>query len=179
MRPKSMPPPERFPHGVRARYTSGCRCEDCRKANREYHRQRVKFSIFHGTNELVSANRAKVHLLYLSRNGVGRRAVAAACDVPVSSIAAIRAGEKKHVRRETERRILAVTTDAHLDRALIPAKQTIMQINELLSEGFTKTELARRFGYKSRGLQIKPGKITAKTAAKVDRFYRMIMAEAA
>jgi predicted DNA-binding transcriptional regulator AlpA len=30
-------PPE---HGTRSRYVQGCHCEDCRRANREYHRHR-------------------------------------------------------------------------------------------------------------------------------------------
>lgn len=39
-RPHDMPGPERWPHGVRARYVCGCRCEACRAANTAYYHQR-------------------------------------------------------------------------------------------------------------------------------------------
>jgi hypothetical protein len=94
-------------------------------------------------------------------------------------ISEVKRGLKTNVRRETERKILAITREAYSDHALIPANHTLRQITELLTEGFTKTELARRLGYKTRALQIAPGKIIAKTAVKVDKFYRAIMAEAA
>lgn len=41
-RPADLPPAERFSHGTRARYVSGCRCEDCRRSNREYYHERQK-----------------------------------------------------------------------------------------------------------------------------------------
>lgn len=179
MRPKDIPPPERFPHGVRARYTSGCRCVECRQANRLYARKRAKHIIFHGKNDLVQADKSRRHLEYLSRHGVGRRAVADASGVSCTVIAEIRSGSKANVRRETERKILAVTRDAHSDHALIPANRTKRQIEELISEGFTKAEIARRLGYKTKALQISAGLITAKTATKIDRFYQAIMAEEA
>jgi hypothetical protein len=171
-----MPPATRFAHATRAPYTSGCRCAACRKANTEYARKRAKAIIFHGKNNLVSADRARKHLFNLSRRGVGRRAVAAACDVSETVLGEIRVQRKTSIRRYTESRILAVTPEATLDRALIPAKQTWVQIQRLLREGFTKAELARRLGYKSPALQINRKRVTAANAARVDRFYRSIMA---
>ncbi len=40
MRPADLPPADRYAHGTRARYVSGCRCDDCRRANRLYERAR-------------------------------------------------------------------------------------------------------------------------------------------
>lgn len=38
MRPVDLPPIEHYPHGTRARYVAGCRCTECRAANkRAYH----------------------------------------------------------------------------------------------------------------------------------------------
>lgn len=41
-RPAALPPPERYPHGARARYVTGCRCELCRGANATYARERTR-----------------------------------------------------------------------------------------------------------------------------------------
>jgi hypothetical protein len=124
--------------------------------------------------------RARRHLRTLSKHGVGRRAVQAACDIGDTTLQEIRSGRKTHIRRETERRILAVTPEAVSDHALVPARQTIGRLCRLLDEGFTKTELARRLGSTARvpALQVKPGFITAKKAAQVERLYRMVMAGA-
>jgi hypothetical protein len=173
-----MPQAERFAHGIRARYVSGCRCDECRKANREYGRLRAKAIIFHGKNDLVVAQRARTHLLILSRNGVGRRAVAAASDVSETVLTEIRSMRKLSIRRATETRILSVTAEAIANHGLIDARRTWNQINHLLREGFTKAELARRLGYKSHALQLNPETITAINATRIDRFYRQIMAGA-
>ena len=58
---------------------------------------------------------------------------------------------------------------------MIDADPTWKQIDRLLEEGFTKAELARRLGLKSPAIQFKHFEVTAKTAARVDRFYRAIM----
>ena len=41
-RPVDLPPAERYLHGSRARYVTGCRCAPCREANNEYARMRQK-----------------------------------------------------------------------------------------------------------------------------------------
>lgn len=42
-RPESLPPPSKYPHGTRARYVTGCRCDDCRESNRlAYHENQRK-----------------------------------------------------------------------------------------------------------------------------------------
>lgn len=174
-RPSDMPRAERFAHGTRARYTSGCHCDKCRAANTEWARTRAKAIVFHGKNPLVPIDTARRHLLDLSAAGVGRRAVSAACDVSVTVLCGIRSGRKEHIRRLTEQRILAVTVDARADCSLVPAAPVWKQIRTLVREGFTQREIAARLGYKG-GLQIQREWCEARTALKVDRFYRMIMA---
>lgn len=75
----------------------------------------------------------------------------------------------------SQHRILAVTKTAYAGGALIDADPTWKQIDKLLDEGFTKSELARRLGFKSPSIQFKHFEVTAKTAARVGRFYRAIM----
>jgi len=42
-RPSDLPPAESYEHGTRARYVAGCRCDDCKRANREaYHRRQAE-----------------------------------------------------------------------------------------------------------------------------------------
>jgi hypothetical protein len=74
------------------------------------------------------------------------------------------------------RRILAVDASCALDGALVDAAPTRRKVAQLLEEGFTKRELARRFGLKSPALQFPLGdKITARNAAKVDRLWRALL----
>jgi hypothetical protein len=63
------------------------------------------------------------------------------------------------------------------DAARVPANETWRQINALIEEGFTKAELARRLGLETPALQLGRSRILARTAARVDRLFRMLMKE--
>src|SRR5581483_5514038 len=139
-----------WPHGTRARYVTGCRCQECREANRLFYHIRIKEKIFGRSNGLVSAQAARRHMLKLSAQGVGRRAIGAACGVADSILTLIRSGRRKTIRANTERRILSVTRDAIADKALVSNGRTWKLIDRLLQEGFTRTELARRLGSKAK-----------------------------
>lgn len=42
-RPSDLPPAEKYEHGTRARYVAGCRCDDCKRSNREaYHKRQAE-----------------------------------------------------------------------------------------------------------------------------------------
>src|ERR1043166_9536506 len=144
--------------------STGDLCGDCRK-------QLV-------WNGLVPADAVRAHLLKLSRCGVGYKSVAVAADVSHTSLAKILALTKQQLRAQAARRILAVDRDAVADHALVHAGPTWRRLHRLLSEGFTKRELARRLGSKARtpALQFKSRYILAKSAARVERFYRIVMA---
>lgn len=129
-------------------------------------------------NGLVDVEEVRAHARKLSKQGVGYKSVAAAADVSATEIAKILSGRKTKIRAEAAKRILAVDRDAVADHALVPAGPTWRRIRRLLAEGFTKTELARRLGSKSKtpALQLNTRKITAANAMKVERFYQQIMA---
>ncbi|HEY4583955.1 MAG TPA: hypothetical protein VIG88_14015 [Lysobacter sp.] len=166
---------DRHPCGTRVRYVGGCRCDACRQANREYERERGAARRAGDWNGLVDARLARAHLLKLSRQGVGRRAAAAASDVALSLIGEIRTGRKKQIRARTERRLLAVTVEMISDRTLVDAKKTWALIDELLEEQFTEAQLARWLGYHTPRLQFGRDQVTARNAADVANLYRRLM----
>lgn len=168
---------DRKPHGTRVRYIGGCRCVPCRAANSRYESERLRARRDGDWNGLVSARKARRHLIRLSRAGGGRNAVAAASDVSRSLIAKIRSGRQTTIRARTERRVLGLTKDAIADHALVDAATTWRRIERLLDEGFSKAELARRLGYRSQKLQFGPDQVCARSAVRVERFYRRLMME--
>jgi hypothetical protein len=166
------------PHGTRLKYMGGCKCMLCRAANSRYETERSLARSNGDWNGIVSAAAARRHIRRLSTLGVGYKTVADAASVARSIVMKIRSGERERIRQRTERSILGVNRKAYAGGALIDADPTWRKINKLLEEGFTKAELACRFGLKTRALQFKHFEVTAKTAARVDRFYRITMAGA-
>jgi hypothetical protein len=129
-------------------------------------------------NGLVDARRARRHLRGLSSRGVGRDAVAAAADVGVTTIAAITSGRKIRIRAEVERRLLGVDEKARADASLVDAALTwrmIARLCDVERVGFTPATLAKRLGYKCPALQFGKRKVLARTALKIERFYRLVM----
>lgn len=237
MRPATLPPADRYPHGKRARYVCGCRCDACRAANAAYYHERKQRGIEAAAeiggadagpiakawrppggavrtrtyaracpgvfgepcaagahlrsdskgvcercrgrlsfNGLVDAAPVRKRLKYLSRAGVGRDSVSAACDVAASVIAAVYAGTKRKVRARTARAILAVTAAARADAAKVPAGATWKVIDKLVAKGWTRRELARRLGSQAHTpvLQIRTDRILARTALAVKRLDRTL-----
>lgn len=158
-------------HGERLKYIAGCRCDACRAANTAYEKERAVARKNGDWNGLVPAKKARRHILALSDAGVGRRSIADCSDVPETIITNIKNGSKKQIRARTERKILAVTTEMLADRALVPADETWDFINRLLSEGYTKTELAKALGYETHALQLNKNQVTVRNAYEVKKMY--------
>lgn len=180
---RGLPTPEqlaaRHSHGTRLRYMAGCRCTPCRAANSRYECHRRAARLRGEWAGLVDAAPVRAHLLALSKKGVGYKSVAAACDVAKTILMEVRSGRRLKVRATTARKVLAVDATAHAAKALLDARPTWRLIEELLAEGFTKQELARRLGSGARcqppKLQIRRDRITAETAARVRRIYDVVM----
>lgn len=174
MRPTDLPPAERYRHGTRARYVSGCRCAPCRAANSEYARYRAKVRE-EDWNGLVDAGPARRHLQKLSAAGVGYKTVADACDVGRTTLAEVMAGRKLKLRARTAKSILAVTAASIADHALVDASPLWRRVKELQGEGFSKAELARRLGFKREAIQFGKRRVLARTVQRVERFYQKVM----
>lgn len=162
------------PHGTRLRYISGCRCVPCRAANSRYESERLAARKRGEWNGIVCADRARAHLLALSRAGVGRRAVAAASGVALTIIHEVRAGRRPQIRAMTERRLLAVDGQALSDGAKVPAGPTWRRVRQLLAEGYTKAFLARELGAQRPALQLGRRRVLAVTAVRVERLHRRL-----
>lgn len=163
------------PHGTRIKYLGGCKCLLCRAANANYQKQRDAAKRRGESNGLIDASEVRRHLLDLSDRGIGRDTIADIVGVCVTSVELWRSGKRKNIRALTARKILAISQKALLtDAQLIPAKKTWTLINWMLGEGFTKGEIARRLGYKTRALQLNRRVITARNAQKVEQLYNRL-----
>lgn len=162
-------------HGTHASYSRGCRCFHCRIENSRYQKS-LRTALAKGDGSRRSADRARRHVLRLSDNGVGKRAIEKATGLNERTIWAIRSGRVKTIFRRTEALILGVDEFAARPNARINAIETRERIEHLLSEGFTRKSLADRLGYHAPALQIgKRLRITARNAARVASLYRKVM----
>lgn len=163
-------------HGDRLRYLGGCLCDKCRRANTAYECARAKARKAGDWNGIVSAAKARYHMLALSEHGIGRRAVQAATDISAIVLQEIRSGTKKNIRARTERKILAVTREMASDHALIHAADTWTLINKLIAAGYTKTQLAKLLDYTTHALQFKHDQITVRNAHEIRKLYNKLEA---
>lgn len=163
------------PHGDRLRYMAGCHCFKCRRANSDYERIRQAARLAGDWNGIIDAAPARAHLLKLSRAGVGQWAVVAATDIARSMIHEIKNGDRRRIRARTSRKILAVTTEHRSDHSFVPADRTWTLIRRLLREGYTKGALAHLLGYKTRALQFRKHRVTARTAQRVLALHSRLM----
>lgn len=161
-------------HGARARYTSGCRCLLCRAANSSYERDRATARKQGDRRAMVDATRARRHMESLSRRNVGTRIVADIAQLTRTVVLRIRSGEARHIRQDTEKRILAITPDCLGDGALIDARPTWLMLDDLLRGGYTKLQIAEWLGVGK--LQFSRKQVTARTAQRVRQLYTRIQA---
>jgi hypothetical protein len=162
-------------HGDRLRYMAGCRCAECRQANSRYECARARARKAGDWNGVVSADRARAHIIALGRQGLGHRAIAWGSDVNEGTIWLIRQRKKLRIRARTERRILAVTKDAAADHAIIPAGPRVWKrIRQLLAEGYTKEQIAKQLGYARPYFQFGKQRVTVRNAFRVERLYHQL-----
>lgn len=182
-RPADLPFTEHFQKmacGSRAKYIGGgCRCMLCRAANSRYESARAIARKNGGWNGLVSAERARAHMLALSKAGIGRRSIGAASDVGDTTLQEVGSGKKTQIRADTERRILAVDRSCIADGALVDARPSWRRLRRLLDEGYPARRLCKFLGYKGDGLQFGTRWITAGNALRIEKLYRELLAQAA
>lgn len=164
------------PCGTRVRYYAGCRCRACRRANTAYESERARARRRGEHNHLVSAEQARAHLAVLAAAGVGRKTIADSATVPVSTIIKVITGERRKLRFQTARRLLAVTPAAAADGARIDSAPTWVLLDELRAWGYTQARIASELiGHPVRGLQMVRGRrVTVRVADQVRRVHERL-----
>lgn len=179
-------------HGTRAAYVfgiepganpgNGCRCDPCRRANREYQRSRDR-AARRPDEELppafIDATEVRAHLHWLGTQGIGLRTVADRARVSRSTLAKLRAGSARRCTPAVADRVLAVGIHRASPGCLLDATHTWELIDDMLTHGHTRTAIAQMLGSRARtpALQLHRTRVTAANAKKVEEVYRTLMAD--
>ncbi len=158
-------------------YRNGCRCAECRHAGYVYEVKRQR-DRNRGIVRLHDNTEAREHLQWLSEQGVGVRAVAAATGLRPHNLGKIARGETRRSKPDTIRRIMAVGTHKRLPGAFVDAGPTWRLIDDMLANGFTRTRIAAELGSTAKrpALQIGRDQVMQKTADDVRETYDRLMA---
>lgn len=135
-----------------------------------------------GWNGLVPSDRARAHIVALQNAGVGRDPLSDASGVPVTTLTKIASGERRHLRADAERRILAVDVDAIADHSFVDGAETRRLLEELQTLGFRKYEIAAKLGAEAKIPSLQVGKrdrVLAVSAQRVKRLHAEIVREMA
>lgn len=164
-------------HGTYVRYVqgpneldvsgSGCRCEPCRAANREYERRRTQRI----EPPYVSAGPAREHLRWLSSNGIGLKSVAKATGVSTGCLSKLIYGDSgrgsppsRRIRPATASKILAVAPGQFANGSREPAAPVRDLVERLVAAGVPKARIAERLGQTGPGLQLGLNYVTRRHA---------------
>lgn len=183
-------------HGTRARYVhgpdeqdrpgSGCRCEECRAANRiaqaAYARRALHRRWGAEPPALVDAEPVRAHVRSLQAAGIGWKRIAAAAGVPQGSMCNLLFGyaSRPPARRVTPRtaeKILAVRPEGLVaDGAYVDAAGTRRRLQALVAVGYSLSSLGRRLGIAptNMGELLKQTKVTAARARAVRELYERL-----
>lgn len=171
------------PHGTLSGYHHyRCRCPECRSAAATYERNRARQKARPDGvwQPYVPADEAREHLLALRKMGIGPVTVAKVSGVPNGSITKILYGSKtsppsRQVKRSTAERILAVNASRVDGYVRIPAGPTWRLLDDLLTQGYTKSYIAQLLtGEHADSIQISKKTVRAETARKVERIHRSL-----
>lgn len=154
------------PHGTHAKYAiERCRCDHCRQAQREYNRHRVRQLARPDGNwrPYVDAAPAREHIHWLASCGIGIKTVAKLSGVAHGTLSKLVYGDRprgmapsKRIRPATVERILAVMPHHAAGAQKVPAAYTWRLLDDLIAQGWSKAELARRLGRTRWGVVLKP-----------------------
>ena len=164
MLPGYVAPDSHRDHGTRAKYTTeGCRCRECRLANREAAGERSRLLAYGRWQPWVDAQPVYAHLRYLQSCGMGLRAVAAAAGVDRRRLQAVLTGRadrgtgpQEKVRPALAAAVLAVepTLDTLAANALVGATGTTRRLQALVAVGWPQMHVAAEMGWTPTNLTV-------------------------
>jgi hypothetical protein len=167
-------------HGTHVKYVvDRCRCDECRRANREYENNRRRRKAYGGDYwPWVDAEPIRRHVLSLmgtehdGKDGLGPKRIAQISGVSHSAISKLIYGDygrktlpSRRIRRDTAEKLLAVKRE---DAYYLPATSAWKHIDELVGFGVPKARIARALGTKTPALQLSRRYVTAKNAKAVE-----------
>lgn len=172
-------------HGTNGRYVAGCRCGDCLAAALAAQNRRSRLVAYGQWQPWADAGPVREHIRFLRGSGFGKRAIARASGVPLSTIDSLIYDDSpdRRMRPEIERRILAVLPAPEL---LAPGAKTDStggrrRLQALIAAGHTNTILAARLGITTAnfGSLLRREQWTARVIRDVQRLYAQMWDEPA
>jgi len=177
------------PHGTRARYVlgpgpgkgPGCRCDDCRAANRAAASRRDRQILYGRWQPYVDAEPAREHLRALSAAGIGWKRAAELAGLSTSAVSKLLYGgpgerpPSRRIRPQTAGAILAVKPSAGqlAPGALTGITGTRRRLQALVATGWSQARLAGELGLTGAnfGAMMRCDQVTAGTARAVSELY--------
>ncbi len=168
----------KYDHGTHAAYVfDKCRCDDCKRATRDYERERRSRI----EPAYVSALPAREHVAELAAAGVGLKQIARASGVSHGALSKLMYGvtrdgvvcrpPSKRIRKATLDAILAVAPAQAAGGAKLPAEPTWQLIDEMIAAGVPRVRIAQHLGQTGPGLQLGRRFVTARNARAVRQLH--------
>lgn len=178
----------KYAHGTYIAYTiDRCRCDDCRRANRDYERDlnRRRLAVKWGMAEpdRVDPAEAKAHIDVLRANGIGCKRIAELAGVGTTTIARLsRPGHPRYgwrLERSVAERILAVSLDAELAPSrLVSAGPTGRKVRALIAAGYPRLQMATAIGVQASNFRYADLEewhlVKVRRAAQIDALYQQL-----
>lgn len=177
-------------HGTRARYVMGpgpgkgpgCRCADCRKANRDDAARRSRLRLYGQWAPFVDAGPAREHVQVLAAAGIGWKRAAELAGLSRGTMRKLMQGgpgkrpPSKRIRPQTAAALLAVkASPANLGgRAVVDGTGTRRRVQALVAVGWSQAHVAVRIGLTPSGMSrmlLHQDQVTASTARAVRAVY--------
>lgn len=156
-------------------WRNGCRCFDCTSAGVLYELKREARKA-RGIEPFVDNTEARNHLLWLQSQNVGLRAVAEVSGLSRTELWKIRSGARVKSRPALIAKVLAVGAHRTAPGARVDSAKTLALLEDMVSMGHTRAELAARLGYKSPKLQY-GATVLRSTQDKVTKLHRELAAQ--
>ena len=147
-------------HGTHARYSKGCRCENCKVAHRIYEREaarrrrRVRYGIQEPDRKFMDSLPVMEHIHFLSAKGIGLGAIASQVGTNRATIQYIKRGTYPRVSTHLGNKILAVPAIPRMPMAYTDAKPIHDLLTKLEKRGVSRKEIGRALGCRYGDLRI-------------------------
>ena len=177
------------PHGARAKYVhEKCRCDDCRRAIREYERWRTRQKAY-GRAAYADAEPVRQHVRTLQAAGLGWKRIAALAGVHSSVVCKLLYGDPKRgmgpskgMRPHIARKLLAVHAglDVLGSHAKVDGTGTRRRLEALIALGWSQSKLAGFLGMvpTNFGRTLRSERVLASTARAVRELYERLWDQA-